>query len=59
MADEILRNVLRGENSKKKKMGKIYIFTRRTLHSSLPTIDSYGNYLFAMDIYQELSEDPH
>jgi len=30
------------------------------LHSSSSTIDSYGDYLFAisMDIYQELSEDP-
>jgi len=58
MADELLRNVLRGENSKKQNMEKIYIFTRRTLHSSLPTIDSYFIFDIAMDIYHELSEDP-
>jgi len=36
------------------------VLPRRTLHSRSSTIDSYGDYLFAitMDIYHELGEFP-
>jgi len=38
----------------------IWIFKRRTFHSSSSNTDSYGDYLFAisMDIYHEFSEFP-
>jgi len=57
MVDELLCYVLR-EKIQIYFLDFFEFLTRRTLHSSSSSIDSYGDYLFAifMEIYHELSE---
>jgi len=63
MVVEVLRKVLRGQNSKKKNNNNIgnyfeLLHEERCTVGSSSHIDSYGDNFYSMYIYHELSEYP-